>query len=49
VDCIFAEEMENGGNKGDIPEDANARKKPLLPVGVDYYHLFCFSLDLGQT
>jgi hypothetical protein len=28
----FAEDMENGGSKGDIPEDANARKQPLLPL-----------------
>jgi hypothetical protein len=44
----FAEEMENGGSKGDVPEDANARKNPLLSADVDYYHLFSFSLDLGQ-
>jgi hypothetical protein len=44
----FAEEMENGGSKGDVPEDANARKQPLLPMGVDYYHMFPFSLVLGQ-
>lgn len=29
--------MENGGSKGDVPEDANDRKKSLPPMVLDYY------------
>lgn len=37
-----AEEMENGGSKGDVPEDANARKSRFVTARSP------FSLDLGR-
>jgi hypothetical protein len=28
--------MENGGGKGDVPQDANERKKPTSYTGLDH-------------